>query len=359
VIEMRIKKLEFLKLHADVFWDPLTPLINDINNIKYNINVQILNESKVSTVSTIQDDGTAFNFKSPDGLTVDANGNIYVADKSVINRISIQGLVSKYAGMVGAEGYENGPAATAKFKSPLGGLVFDAKGSLYVADRGNNCIRKISNGNVSTFAGTGRKGFADGSADAAMFNFPTGLVVDGANNVYVADRGNHRIRMITPEGIVSTIGGSDCGYRDGSAAQAQFNMPRGLAIDKEGNLYVSDTGNRRIRKVYKSGVVETYAGNGDQGCDDGISKQAQFGEPYGIAVDPEGDVYVADRFYGRIRRISPSGNVVTIAGSGYLSGNEDGLSLQAKFRKPTHLALDAEGNLYISDEGNHRLRKLE
>jgi len=229
-----------------------------------------------------------------------------------------------------------------------------------VADRLNYRIRIITpQGMVNTFAGSGRKGFADGPNEVAMFSDPYGLAVDEDEVVYVADSGNHRIRKIT-KGLVSTVAGSKEGYKDGIGNVAQFRSPSGIAVDPRGILYVSDTQNHVIRKVDQVGDVETIAGNGVKGYADNLGTKAQFGEPHGIALDASGNLYVADKWNCRIRKITPQGLVSTVAGSGsgYFGTLEDGPATQAKFRHPSEIAVDARGNLYVSDEDNGCIRKI-
>lgn len=210
---------------------------------------------------------------------------------------------------------------------------------------------------IGTVAGNGSAGFADGSAAQARFSDPFGMVIDRDGNLYVADAGeNNRIRKITPEGVVATLAGGKEGFADGSGAAAAFHTPSGMAIDSAGNLYVADTGNNAIRKITPQGVVSTLAGGGVAGYLDGKADVAMFNGPVGVAVDQAGVVYVADTYNDRIRAIAPDGTVSTIAGGA--PGYVDGLLAAAQFDTPTSVVVDAKGTLYVADTSNGALRKL-
>jgi len=179
---------------------------------------------------------------------------------------------------------------------------------LYVADNGNNVIRKISfKGNVTTLAGSGARGSLDGTGTAATFNQPEALCVDLGGNVYVADAGNNKIRKITPQGVVSTLAGNGtAGLMDGKFTDSEFNQPAGIAIDKNGNLFVGDTGNNVIRKIVpNSGLVITYAGTGQVGSNNSSLTASTFSSPQGLVVDPYGRIFVVDTGNDLIRLITP------------------------------------------------------
>jgi DNA-binding beta-propeller fold protein YncE len=248
----------------------------------------------------------------------------------------------------GTAGYADGPSLASQFNDPRG-VAVDAAGNIYVADTDNHSIRKIgANGQVTTLAGTGTAGFTEGTGTGAGFNYPYGEAVDGAGNVYVADAKNHMIRKITPTGQVTTLAGNGtAGNVDGPASIAQFNEPRGVALDAAGNIYVADTENHSIRKITAAGEVTTLAGKG-----------AQFNEPRGIAVDASGTLYVADSFNNRICKITADGQVTTLAG-GAKGGFKEGKGTEAQFKKPRGLAVDAKGkNIYVADTENHCIRRI-
>ena len=218
----------------------------------------------------------------------------------------------------GGSGSADGTGAAARFASPSG-VAVDSAGTVYVADGGNSTIRKITAGGVvTTLAGTaGALGSIDGTGAAARFSSPTGIAVDSAGTVYVADTGNSRIRKITAAGVVTTLAGSPggSGSTDGTGAAARFYFPMGIAVDSAGTVYVADTGNSTIREITPAGVVTTLAGTaGATGSADGTGAAASFSSPSGVAVDSAGNLYVADRANSTIREIAPAGVVTTLAG---------------------------------------------
>lgn len=303
--------------------------------------------------------GTDASFSNPSSVAVDRNGNIYVADNGnhKIRKITSAGVVSTFAGN-GTSGSADGVGAAASFNSPYG-VAVDANDNVYVADFGNHKIRKITpSGMVSTFAGGSTYGSADGNSSTARFYYPFGLTVDGSGNVYVADRSNNKIRKITPLGIVSTLAGSgNAGSIDGNGVSASFNLPMDVAVDGSGNVYVADRNNNKIRKVTAAGAVSTFAGDNASGNVDGNGNSARFNYPYGVAVDGNGNVYVADYRNHKIRKITTSGVVSTFAGTGS-SGSIDGNATTARFNSPTGVAVDVNGNVYVADISNHKIRKI-
>ena len=297
---------------------------------------------------------TASKFNGPNGIAIDAAGNVFVADYSNhrIRKIDPTGLVSTIAGST--QGYAEGQGAAAQFNYPAG-IAVDAAGNVYVADYLNNRIRKIDpTGLVSTLAGS-TPGNANGQGAAAQFTNPNGVALDAAGNVYVADQNNHSIRKITPTGLVSTIAGSTQGYAEGQGAAAQFNLPFNVALDTAGNIYVADALNYRIRKIDPTGMVSTLAGSSD-GYAEGQGAAAKFNYPADLVVDPAGNIYVTDPYNNRIRKIDPTGMVSTYTGTS--AGYTDGQLTTAKFRSPLGIELDARGNFYVTDRGNEKIRTI-
>ncbi|MDX2249400.1 MAG: IPT/TIG domain-containing protein [Bacteroidia bacterium] len=308
--------------------------------------------------------GNTARFAFPYGIAVDAQGNVFVGelDNHRLRKITPAGFVSTFAGG-STSGLINGVGPAAAFGA-LAGLDFDASGNLIIADFGNNAIRMSDpNASVVTLAGggsNGASGYLDNFGSSARFYFPTGVAVDASNNVLVADRSNHAVRMITPAGFVSTFAGkgTEAGDVDGSrTGSARFSNLEDLAIDAAGNVYVSDGGNHKIRKILTNGTVTTLSGNGVSGNISGIGTTAQFNNPVGIDIDANGNVFVADRFNNKIRIVMPDGYTYDLAGDGTF-GYQDGPGLTAKISGPFGLALDAQGNVYIACYGNDMIRKI-
>ena len=230
---------------------------------------------------------------------------------------------------------------------------------MYVADSGNHTIRKITpDGDVSTIAGSGNPGNTDGNGWLQVLKTPWGIAVDGSGNVYVADADNHSIRKIAHNGDVTTIAGSGTsGSADGNGSAASFNFPNGVAVDGSGNVYVADRNNHTIRKITPNGDVTTIAGTGSTGSMDGNGTSASFNNPYGVAVDGSGNVYVADTGNHTIRKITPNGDVTTIAGTGS-TGSMDDNGTSASFSSPIGITIDGSSNVYVADFYNHKIRKI-
>lgn len=308
------------------------------------------------SVGNVDGTGAAARFRNPEGIAVDAAGNVYVADTGnhTIRQITPAGVVTTFAG--GILGNVNATGVAAKFNLPQS-LAMDAAGNLYVADTGNYSIRKITPaGVVTTFAGTGVVGGADGTGVAASFMKPQGLVVDAAGNVYVSDLSS--IRKITSTGVVTTLAGASAqiGNTDNIGSAARFNQLHASVADAAGNLYVTDALNFTIRKITPSGAVSTVAGlAGARGGADGLGSAARFDAPYGLSIDNAGNLYVGD--WGSIRKITPSGAVTTLAGTLGLAGSAiDGTGAAARFNNPQGVAADAAGNVYVADTGNSCIR---
>jgi sugar lactone lactonase YvrE len=310
------------------------------------------------TAGNIDATGTAASFNKPCGVAVDASGNVYVADRinHKIRKITPAGVVSTFAGS-GSVGSTDGTGTTASLSYPCG-VAVDASGTVYVTD-GNSKIRKITpEGMVSTLAGSDTASSTDGIGTAASFNYPRGIAVDASGNVYVADYFGNKIRKITPEGVVTTLAGSgSAGSTDGTGAVASFNNPEGIAVDTSGNVYVAEFSSHKIRKITPEGVVTTLAGSGTAGSTDGAGTAASFNRPNGVAVDASGNVYVAEFSSHKIRKITREGVVTTFAGSGRV-GSTDGIGTTASFAHPNGVAVDASGNVYVADMFYSKIRKI-
>ncbi|MCC7327600.1 MAG: hypothetical protein IT521_12445 [Burkholderiales bacterium] len=298
--------------------------------------------------------GSEARFSQPSGIAVDGEGNIYVSDNAGIRKIAPSGVVSTFVGKS-----DGSPS--------LGGLAADANGLIYAAGGGANKVYRISAaGVVTTLAGTGAWGSADGLAAQATFAYPAAVALDGAGNVYVADRDNFTIRRISPNGFVTTVAGTAglSGAADGVGAAARFAGPAGIAMDPTGAIYVTDAGdlrafNNTIRKVSIGGAVSTIAGNvGVATPMDGVGVAASFADPRGITVDNFGTVFVADRAASTIRKVILESEVTTIAGSLPATGAIDGVGPAARFAYPKNVAVDGSGTIYVADAGNNLIRKI-
>ncbi len=326
----------------------------------------------IAGTAHVEDGGaaTAAWLDAPVGLVLDADGNLFIADRDNhrIRRVDANGDISTVAG-TGTAGF-NGDgiaAAAAQLNSPAG-LALDADGNLFIADIFNHRIRKIdTNGDISTVAGTGTAGFnGDGiAAAAAQLNNPRSMILDTAGNLFIADRDNHRIRRVDTNGDISTFAGTGtAGFSgDGAAATAaQLNSPTGLALDTAGNLFIADRNNHRIRRVDINGDISTFAGTGTAGFsgDGGAATAARLRTPRSVALDANGNLFIADRDNHRIRRVDINGDISTFAGAGRRGFNGDGgAAVDALLYRPAGVALDANGNLFIADTSNRRIRKVD
>jgi sugar lactone lactonase YvrE len=308
-------------------------------------------------------------FHNPAALAAFSEGDLYVADSlnHRIRRVVADGGIGTIAGP-GFPGFlgDGGFARTAQLATPQG-VALDANGNIYVADTGNNRVRKIAaDGLIRTVAGNGARGFAgDGAAaTSARLNAPSGVVVDFAGNIFIADAGNNRIRQVTPDGLIRTIAGTGTAGFGGDGApavSAQLSGPRSLAIDSGGNLYIADTGNHRIRVISSGGVIRTIAGNGipSFGGDGGPAISAQLSGPSGVAVDAQANLYIADSGNHRIRMVTRDGTIATLAGIGIPGFSGDGGPPQlAQLANPKGVSVDPAGNVYVADSDNHRVRKV-
>ena len=313
---------------------------------------------------------TAAQLNNPYNVALDGSGNLYIADTSNhrIRKVDSSGNISTVAG-TGMRGFGgDGAAATAAQLNFPRGVALDGAGNLYIADRLNNRIRKVdSSGNISTVAGNGTRSFGgDGAAATeAQLNLPNGVALDGSGNLYIADTSNHRIRKVDSSGNISTVAGSGTagfGGDGGSATDtaARLNNPNGVALDGAGNLYIADTWNRRIRTVDSSGNISTVAGGGSSLANGIMATTARLNFPNRVAVDGSGNLYIADTNNHRIRKADSSGNISTVAGNGTSSfGGDGGAATAAQLKNPRGVALDGSGNLYIADTSNDRIRKVD
>jgi uncharacterized protein (TIGR03437 family) len=324
------------------------------------------------TLSYSGDGGAAIQaqLNAPQGVAVDTNFNVYIADtlNNVVRKISTNGTISNYAGNGGAGSSGDGSAATSAQLHGPQGLALDASGNLYIADTMNAKVRKVSAGGViTTVAGSGTPGSGgDGSAAAsAQLNLPIGVAVDSSGNVYIADFGNSRVRKVAASGgaIGTVAGNGSAGYSGdgGLAVKAQLNGPQGVAVDAAGNLYIADTENNAIREVTPAGLIATVAGDGLAGYsgDGGQATSAQVGNPVGVAVDAAGNIFTVDAS-NRVRQVYPNGLIATIAGNGSRGYSGDGgLATQAQLNSPSAIALGSNGNLYVADMANNAVRLLQ
>lgn len=307
--------------------------------------------------------GAEARFNYPTGIAIDAIGNLYVADSSnyTIRKISPIGVVTTVAGKARVIGWQDGKGSEARFRRPEGIVVNKDSGVIYVSDTFNGSIRQISpQGVVTTFAGRIHEGwgFADGRGTAARFNQPEGITIDRHGILYVADHGNKAIRKILPNGEVTTLVGPPHptgGNEDGPLNIAQISDPSGIGIDAAGNLYVTTT--RQLRKISTDGIVSTVAGEENYGGHvDAIGRAASFEQPGGITADDKGNLFMADNT--TVRKITPSGSVTTLAGTATHDGSADGIGGNAQFNSPIELTSDNMGNLYVADRGNGVIRKV-
>lgn len=306
--------------------------------------------------------GSAAHFNLPTGVAVDSAGTVYVADQynHTIRKLTTAGVATTLAGTAGSPGSADGTGSAARFNFPIG-LTVDGSGNVYVTDRANQTIRKITSGGVvTTLAGAvGIAGSTDGTGSSARFNFPIGVAVDGTGTVYVADRGNHTIRKITSGGVVTTLAGTvgAAGSANGTGSAARFDFPTGLVADSAGNLFVADHYNDTIRKIASGGVVTTLAGlAGSSGSVDGTGSTARFNAPTGLAVDNLGNIYVADRENHTIRKITSGGEVTTLGGTAGTAGANDGIGIGAGFFYPFAVAVDSAGRVYVADTAGNTIR---
>jgi sugar lactone lactonase YvrE len=302
--------------------------------------------------------GTGAEFSNPQGLAMDAAGNIYVSDSfnNRIRKIATDGTVTTIAGN-GTAGYvDSADGASAEFYAPAG-LTVDGQGNIYVADYGNNVIRKITTaGAVSTYAGNGVAAYVDGAAvNVAAFSGPSGVALDAQGNLYVADRNNNMIRKITAAGVVSRIAGiTTAGYVNttvdvSNSVYGAFKKPVGVVVDAQGNIYVADGGNSAIRQITPAGVITTIAG--------GPGQSALIGDAAALCIDGSGNLFISDAA-GRIIELTSTRTLYYLAGTSAVFGYADGSGTDAKFNSPRGIAVNTAGDIYVADQNNNRIRKV-
>ncbi|MGD9758822.1 NHL repeat-containing protein [Comamonas thiooxydans] len=314
-----------------------------------------------ATVSTLAGSGTegkldgnglSAEFARPRGVRVDSTGTLYVTDTryKLIRKVSPSGAVTTMAG--------NGAGGT--LSDPFD-LALDAAGNIYLTELMGNTVRKVTpTGVVSTLAGSGSFSSVDGNGTSASFNQPSGIAFDAQGNLFVGDSQGQKIRKVAPDLEVSTFAGSGAqGTADGTGTNATFSVPAGIAFDAAGNMLVTEFGSHVIRKITPQGVVTTPFGKrSTSGSVDGTGNDATFSFPVGIAIDSSGSIYVANSTTHVIRRITPDGMVKTLAGTPGRSGAKDDVGPAASFNTPYGVAVDAAGNVYVADQFNHKIRKI-
>ena len=314
-------------------------------------------------------DGGLAQLNHPHDVAVGAAGNVYIADRgnNCIRRMDFSRIITTIAGACSSGGGywgDNGPAVAARLSLPSA-VAVNGPGTLYIADTENQRIRRVdASGKITTVAGSGEYGYSgdNGPATQAQLKRPEGVAMDSAGNLYIADRENNRIRRVDASGIITTVAGAgEPGFKGdgGPATEAQLDNPTDVASDSAGNLYVADRGNSRIRRVDPSGKITTIAGTGVRrySGDGGLAAAAGLSDPIGVAVDGLGNLYIAS--WNRIRRVDPSGTITTIAGIGERGYSGDGgPAVLAQLYDPRDVAVDGAGNIYIADSGNNRIRLL-
>jgi len=336
------------------------------NRIRKVTNGVITTVAGTGTYGNIGDNGPATSawLSEPRAVAVDAPGNLYITDSgnSRIRKVS-NGVITTVAGN-GTFGYsgDGGPATSAQLYQPIG-ITVDSAGNVYFADTGNEVVRKVANGVITTVAGTGTGGFSGdgGPATSSPLAYPYGVTVDSARNLYIAEVSGRRVRKVS-NGVITTVAGTGtAGFSGdgGPATSAQLGQPYDVAMDSTGNLYIADAGADRIRKV-SAGTITTVAGNGMPGFsgDGGPATSAQLNSPYGVAVDSAGSVYAVELYSYRVSKVS-GGVITTAAGNGTPgSGGDNGPATSAQLYLANGVAADSGGNVYIADTGNNRIRKV-
>ena len=354
---------------------------SDINNSrirKIDLNTGIISNYAANGTAGYSGDGgpaVGAEIGYPEALACDAYGNVLICDagNNLLRKVTkTTGVISTVAGQAGLFG-EGGAALSDEFYNP-GNIAADAAGNIYVADYGNNRVRKIDMiaGTVSTVAGNGIAAYTytgdGGPATAATVTSPTSVAIDDAGNIYIADAGDNRIRKVNTSGIITTVAGDGAagayGGDGGAATLAKLNGPVGVAVDHAGNIYIADAGNNRIRKVNAIGVISTFAGSATAGYsgDGSIAIAAKLQSPTDVTIDATGNVYIADNGNNAIRMVDTFGIITTVAGTGSITGafsGDGGPATAAELNAPVGIKADGAGNLYIADVGNNRIRLVD
>ncbi len=330
--------------------------------------VQIVAGNGVCGYSGDGGPATSAAMNQPDGVAIDAAGNLYIADalNCVIRKVTPSGIISTVAGQAGSFGFhgDGGPATSALLWFPFG-VAVDSSGNLYIADSGNSRVRMVdTSGNISTLAGMNAVGYSgdNGPATLATLNSPQGIAVDAGGNIYVSDSGDNRVRMIAASGIITTFAGNgtlSSGGDGGPATSAGLLTPAGLAVDLAGNVYIAEYNGDRIRKVNTAGIITSVAGNqiAAFGGDGGVATSASLNQPYSVAVDTSGNLYVADFQNRRVRQVNAAGTITTLAGHPALG--DGGPATRASLTSPYNMAADGNGNLFIADTRDNLVRKVD
>lgn len=323
-------------------------------------------QARVSTLAGSGNPGTnngsagvaSFNF--PAGVVIRPDGTLLVSDSfsNLLRSVSPAGDVTTLAGG-GPPGSVDGNGSAASFNTLIG-LALAPTGDVYGTDFNGGHIRRITpTGGVSTFAGSGAFSSVDGNGTSATFKHPRAVALHASGELYVVESTGAVVRKITPGGDVSTLAGSGSqGFADGNGTAASFQSASGIAVDTAGNLYVADAANQRIRKITPAGAVSTLAGSSLAGIADGVGASASFAAPTGLAIDNDGNLYVADAGSSQLRMVTPAGVVSTLAGSPSVQGAQDGVGAAATFNYPTALVVGPDGTLYVADTNNHKIRQL-